>query len=342
MLPTARADNDMFAAQSRSSTPDYQQFLNLADDSTVANVGPLFSLAGVYGLTSLNDTIYAAEYESSSASYLATVPHDMSLFGQGARVSASPIGFPDVESLAAGDGVLYGTSLDYSAHRSTLITINPTTGIGSAIGVGAFDVLLVGLAFDPMADVLYGAGIPFGATGVDTPNLYTVNRSTGGTTLVGDLGVGLQSLAWDAELGLIGAFDKLYQINTTTGAASQIGSTDFTNGLPGTFNGIYGLAAIVTETPVPGDYNGDGNVNAADYTTWRNALGQMITLQNEGAGVTPGEVTYEDYDFWKTNYGNPMGLGSGVATIPEPATIWLLLGVIAIGPFLRSKAAPAR
>src|SRR5690606_30580774 len=38
-----------------------------------------------------------------------------------------------------------------------------------------------------------------------------------------------------------------------------------------------------------GDYNADGVVNAADYTVWRDALGQNITLPNENA--TPGSVT---------------------------------------------------
>ncbi len=59
-----------------------------------------------------------------------------------------------------------------------------------------------------------------------------------------------------------------------------------------------------------GDYNDDGVVNAADYTVWRNQLGQNVTLANEDSNVTPGMVTPEDYDVWKAAFGSS-GSGSG-------------------------------
>lgn len=329
-VPRARADDDIYAVQSRASTPNFQLFLNLADDGSVAMSGPLFGpTGGVYGLTSLDGTIYAAELDGGgSDEYLATIPHD-SPFGDGDRVSASPIGFPSVESLAAADGMLYATSIDFSAHMTTLITIDPSTGIGSAIGTGDFDVIIVGLAFDPMGDVLYGAGIPFGATGVDTPNLYALDRTTGDTTLVGDMGVELQSLTWDPDLGLIGAFDHLYEIDTATGAATQIGTTDFTDGIPDMFNGIYSLAAIVTATSLDGDYNDDGVVNAADYVVWRNNELSSVTLPND---TTPGSVTEADYDVWVANFGAGGGLGA-TAAIPEPGTAVLTVIAALVGVF---------
>jgi hypothetical protein len=79
---------------------------------------------------------------------------------------------------------------------------------------------------------------------------------------------------------------------------------------------------------VTGDYNGDGAVNAADYTVWRNKLGKYITLPNEDPLQTPGRVTREDYVVWKTHYGET-GPGSGAAVnVPEPRS-WLLAGVAA-------------
>lgn len=85
-------------------------------------------------------------------------------------------------------------------------------------------------------------------------------------------------------------------------------------------------------TPVPGDYNVDNVVNAADYTVWRNRLGQNFTLPGEVANTTPGTVTIEDYNEWKARFGN-MGSGSGsvglnASGVPEPAT-WLLLSLAA-------------
>jgi hypothetical protein len=87
----------------------------------------------------------------------------------------------------------------------------------------------------------------------------------------------------------------------------------------------------------PGDYNGDGLVNAADYTEYRNHLGQTFQLDNEVAGVTPGMVTPEDYDAWKSRYGNGMLGGGGLANspVPEPATLSLLAWLLAAAAMRR-------
>lgn len=319
----AKADNEIFAVQSRASTPNFQLFLNLADDSTVTTSGPLYGpTGGVYGLTYLDDTIYAAELDSGgSDEYLATIPRDAGSFGQGIRVGGNPIGFPNVESLAAADGVLYGTSIEYTAHRTTLITIDPVSGIGSAVGTGDFDVIIVGLAFNPLTDVLYGAGIPFGSTGIDTPNLYTLDRTTGDTMLVGDMGVELQSLAWDAELGLIGAFDRLYDVDTSSGVASQIGSTDFTDGIPGSFNGIFSLAAVVADTSLSGDFDGDGDVDGEDFLLWQR-------------GGSPNPLSASDLTDWEANYAAAVPVSISSTAVPEP-TICTGILVITMGLLIR-------
>jgi hypothetical protein len=88
-----------------------------------------------------------------------------------------------------------------------------------------------------------------------------------------------------------------------------------------------------TTQAIPGDYNNDGFVDAADYTVWRNNLGEMFQLPNEGDGVTPGEVTVEDYLFWKSQYG--MGGGSGgLAAVPEPASLALVALGLAVTMFV--------
>jgi hypothetical protein len=82
---------------------------------------------------------------------------------------------------------------------------------------------------------------------------------------------------------------------------------------------------------VPGDYNNDGTVNAADYVIWRKKLGTTFQLPNEVSGVTPGSVTQEDYTAWRARFGNTSGAGSGatVSAVPEPSTFASVLMAIA-------------
>jgi len=71
---------------------------------------------------------------------------------------------------------------------------------------------------------------------------------------------------------------------------------------------------------VPGDYNANGVVDAADYVLWRNGG----PLQND---PTAG-VQVADYDFWRSQFGATTSAGATVGTvpgaIPEPSSIGLL------------------
>ncbi len=52
---------------------------------------------------------------------------------------------------------------------------------------------------------------------------------------------------------------------------------------------------------LPGDFNGDGTVDSADYTVWRDNLGTNVSLPNEA--TTFGQVTEEDYETWRASFG---------------------------------------
>ncbi len=95
-------------------------------------------------------------------------------------------------------------------------------------------------------------------------------------------------------------------------------------------------------TGVSGDYNGDDVVDAADYTIWRNHLGQSFTLDHENpAASTPGLVDAEDYDFWKSQFGMTSGSGAGAGSVavPEPASIAMAAigGAFLLGGFAVRK-----
>ncbi|MGL4511645.1 MAG: lectin-like protein [Lacipirellulaceae bacterium] len=81
----------------------------------------------------------------------------------------------------------------------------------------------------------------------------------------------------------------------------------------------------------PGDYNGDGAVNAGDYTVWRDALGSTTNLAADGN--QNGTVDQADYAVWAGNYG----ASSAAATaVPEPIASLLLL-VAAACPAARRR-----
>jgi glucose/arabinose dehydrogenase len=64
-----------------------------------------------------------------------------------------------------------------------------------------------------------------------------------------------------------------------------------------------------------GDFNDDGQVDAADYVVWRDGLGTTFTLT--------------DYNLWKSNFGKVVGAASGGASgssaVPEPAAATLFV-----------------
>jgi hypothetical protein len=94
---------------------------------------------------------------------------------------------------------------------------------------------------------------------------------------------------------------------------------------------IDNLTLDVTPVPsgIPGDYNGNGIVDAADYTVWRDHLGQTFALANRDSANT-GPINMADYTSWNTNFGNHAGSGSiENAAIPEPSTAALF--VVACG-----------
>jgi hypothetical protein len=85
--------------------------------------------------------------------------------------------------------------------------------------------------------------------------------------------------------------------------------------------------SVIRQSVVPGDYNGNGTVDAADYVLWRNGG----PLQNEVATV--GSVTPEDYTEWRARFGNISGTGSGSASaVPEPSCFAvMLIGATIVG-----------
>ncbi|HEX2476352.1 MAG TPA: galactose oxidase early set domain-containing protein [Lacipirellulaceae bacterium] len=88
-------------------------------------------------------------------------------------------------------------------------------------------------------------------------------------------------------------------------------------------NGVPSIAEWVRATlpgpGLPGDFNGDGAVDAADYVVWRKGLGT--------------EYTEGDYDAWRENFGVTAGAASTSAStlqlaVPEPTSGWATIAAL--------------
>ncbi|MEX2168349.1 MAG: hypothetical protein WD851_03490 [Pirellulales bacterium] len=101
---------------------------------------------------------------------------------------------------------------------------------------------------------------------------------------------------------------------STSGTFSSINLPEISGGLQWNTSQLYTTGVL--SVSLAGDYNGNGLVDAADYTVWRDGLG--------------GTYTQSHYDQWKQNFGaaSPgIGAGNGAdagASVPEPAP-WMLL-----------------
>lgn len=109
------------------------------------------------------------------------------------------------------------------------------------------------------------------------------------------------------------------------GNAFQLGGAEDLEFLYGLDGGSLITAAITYVgdlSGLPGDYNDDGMVDAADYTVWRDNLnGDEAALQGNGDGS--GIVDQGDYTRWANNFG--ASSASTAASVPEPSSLLVLL-----------------
>ncbi|TWT32413.1 hypothetical protein KOR34_41760 [Posidoniimonas corsicana] len=88
-----------------------------------------------------------------------------------------------------------------------------------------------------------------------------------------------------------------------------------------------------------GDYNGDGYVNAADYTIWRDSLGAVgDEFAHPAADANHNfMVDGADYEIWRAAYGAPEAppAAAAVAGVPEPASALLVIAALPLAAIRR-------
>lgn len=116
-------------------------------------------------------------------------------------------------------------------------------------------------------------------------------------------------------------------VSGMTGSPS-VNNANWLANVPQSCSGSARLYAVspALVVPQPGDFNGNGTVDAADYVVWRKNAG--------GAS---------EYDLWREHFGTSVG-GSGAsqaenAAVPEPTTVILAcVGSLLVNGTLRRRA----
>jgi hypothetical protein len=192
-----------------------------------------------------------------------------------------------------------------------------------------------------------GASANFGAGNV-TVTGGNLQISSGVTNAILDtatlslMGGGTAGVA-DVAYATLGAGINERVLSLLLGGASQANGTYGSTASSATFklDEYFSGSGMITvgAVGVPGDYNGNGVVDGADYVVWRNGG----PLQNEVATV--GSVTAEDYTEWRGRFGNVSGGGALEASaVPEPMSVLAVLvagGMGCLGGRSRRKGAIA-
>jgi hypothetical protein len=86
------------------------------------------------------------------------------------------------------------------------------------------------------------------------------------------------------------------------------------------------LVNLVVPEPtiMPGDYNQDNVVNAADYVVWRKMFGREVPRGTRADGDGDGVIDMPDLDVWRSEFGR-IAPGGAAGTVPEPSVALLLL-----------------
>jgi len=250
------------------------------------------------------------------------------------------------------------TSIDVTAGASLSITGRFDFENVTVTKQGAGELYLDGSSiadggsFDVLGGVVGGKGIVNGDLNV-TRGTLRLGHDIGRLQLGGDFSLAPEGML---EFEIAGSSTAAYDSLVIEGSARLAGTLDVTladdyepeigrmflvltaadvlhNGIALTgpnadrFRLVVGGSTVILETISPsldGDYNSDGIVDAADFTRWRDTLGEQVARSSGADGSGNGTIDRADYAVWKTNFGSVAASASS-ALVPEPSTAYLLL-----------------
>jgi hypothetical protein len=289
-------------------------------------IGAFAGSVGTYNQTGGTNTItangglYIARSAGSTGTYLlsgGTTTTDAVHVG---GWSFGPGGNGNLTISGSGKLSVVGTLMIHNSPGSATTFNGGTIDVGSIVNQGTFTVNKGTLS---VSDVTLNSTsiLDIGLGGLSRGSEFGAIPASGNVSLAGSLVVSLNAFTPAAG----NSFDILDWGNLT-GTFSTLQLPALSAGLMWNTSQLY-TAGILNVTS-RGDYNGDGIVNTADYTVWRNSLGQTgAALAADGNGNNM--IDADDYGVWKMHFGETVG-GASLAsnTVPEPDTLMMLLVVM--------------
>ena len=255
--------------------------------------------------------------------------------------------------------IVIAAGLNNPTQRTTRLNSANTSGTqtysGDISGAGKFRRLAAG-----GTTVLTGANTYSGGTEVEGGTLTvsgsTATLGTGNVTVTGGaltISAGVANAIADTatlsimETGIANLGTGINDIIAalSLGGVMQASGTYGSSSSPATFQfdqWFTGMGIVtIPSAGLPGDFNEDGKVDAADYVVWRKNDGTNNALPNDnGLGVPVGPA---HYTLWTSNFGDMAGSGSSGApatAVPEPTSLGLL--ILAVGSALAGFFRPSR
>jgi hypothetical protein len=211
-----------------------------------------------------------------------------------------------------------GGAIDHGleAHRGSVVNISGGTVQEIAVRSGS-TVNITGGTLGALVDGEFYFG-RIALEGGSNLHLTGVDFQRGGNPIEGLEPGSSVVLRWDDRPYV----DMRLDGTLADGSPFSVNISSFPVGSPAEWQ--YGDGPTVTLTAtVPGDFDGNLVVDAADYTVWRHNLG--------------GKYDADDYLIWRNAYGWTAHSGALSPPVPEPPTALTLIGLVASIMMARSR-----
>ncbi|TWT78438.1 hypothetical protein Pla123a_12300 [Posidoniimonas polymericola] len=338
-------DADLYAVWASSNTSDD----GILDDGTInPNAYPGDGLGGTKGVDHLGGSVnqYTMPLGTSGAAGNAVVPTEsqsLVLSGdifdtEAAGNKRMSIGLRYSDVIGTENIIELGFWNSFSLTDGTVVD-NPSYGARMVLfpgGATGYTGGWVPIELDPSLDVipdeeLEGDGIVGPGDIGEAWHRYSAIITPSDITITMDLyRDGINNATESAGVD----YSQTFDIVTTANGYNNLrigGPSGVTSAGGGVVFDNISLTLVDVETGggLTGDYNGDGLVDAADYTVWRDTFNQNVTPGEGADGNGDGTINTGDYNVWVSNYGSDGSTITAATAAPEPTALGLIAGVLA-------------